>query len=142
MTAKEYLCQAYRLDQRIASDIEEARILQEMASGISAVNYDRDRVQTSRNTDAPFVKPLEKLWTLEDKISDELTVLSSLKEQIREVIESIDNTDERLVLKYRFILGMTWEEIGCDMNADPRTARRWCNKALQHVKVPADAIRI
>ena len=34
MTAKEYLSQAYRLDQRINSNIEEVTMLREMASSI------------------------------------------------------------------------------------------------------------
>ena len=59
MTVKEYLHQAYRLDQRIKSDTLEAQNLREMAGSVSAIQYDKDRVQTSRNTDAPFVRTLE-----------------------------------------------------------------------------------
>lgn len=87
MTVKEYLHQAYRLDQRIKSDTMEAQNLREMAGSVSAIQYDKDRVQTSRNTEAPFVRTLEKLWTLEKKIAGELEMLSDLKKQIREVIE-------------------------------------------------------
>ena len=67
MTIKEYLHQAYRLDQRIKSDTMEAQNLREMAGSVSAIQYDKDRVQTSHNTEAPFVRTLEKLWTLEKK---------------------------------------------------------------------------
>ena len=102
MTVKEYLHQAYRLDQRIKSDTMEAQNLREMAGSVSAIQYDKDRVQTSRNTEAPFVRTLEKLWTLEKKIAGELEMLSDLKKQIREVIEAVPDTDERMVLKYRF----------------------------------------
>ena len=55
MTAKEYLSQAYRLDQRIDSNIAEITRLREMACGISSPSWE-EKVQTSRNTDAPFVK--------------------------------------------------------------------------------------
>ena len=89
MTVKEYLHQAYRLDQRIKSDTMEAQNLREMAGNVSAIQYDKDRVQTSQNTEAPFVRTLEKLWTLEKKIADELEKLSDLKKQIREVIEAV-----------------------------------------------------
>ena len=47
MTVKEYLHQAYRLDQRIKSDTIEAQNLREMAGSVSAIQYDKDRVQTS-----------------------------------------------------------------------------------------------
>lgn len=45
MTIKEYLHQAYRLDQRIKSDTMEAQNLCEMAGSVSAIQYDKDRVQ-------------------------------------------------------------------------------------------------
>ena len=60
MTAKEYLSQAYRLDQRIDSNISEITRLREMACGISSPSWE-EKVQTSRNTDAPFVRCLEKI---------------------------------------------------------------------------------
>ena len=83
MNVKEYLHQSYRLDQRIKSDTMEAQNLREMAGSVSAIQYDQDRVQSSRSTDAPFIRALEKLWELEKKIAAELETLSALKKQIR-----------------------------------------------------------
>ena len=40
MTAKEYLSQAYRLDQRIDSNIAEITRLREMACGISSPSWE------------------------------------------------------------------------------------------------------
>ena len=142
MTVKEYLHQAYRLDQRIKSDTMEAQNLREMAGNVSAIQYDKDRVQTSQITEAPFVRTLEKLWTLEKKIADELEKLSDLKKQIREVIEAVPDTDERMVLKYRYIHGLTWEQIGIELCADSPTIRRWHGKHLLHVTLPEDPIVI
>ena len=116
--------------------------MREMAGNVSAIQYDKDRVQTSQNTEAPFVRTLEKLWTLEKKIADELEKLSDLKKQIREVIEAVPDTDERMVLKYRYIHGLTWEQIGMELCADARTIRRWHGKALLHVTLPDDPIVI
>ena len=132
MTVKEYLHQAYRLDQRIKSDTMEAQNLREMAGSVSAI----------KNTEAPFVRTLEKLWTLEKKIAGELEMLSDLKKQIREVIEAVPDTDERMVLKYRYIHNYTWEQIGMELCADARTIRRWHGKALLHVTLPDDPIII
>ena len=41
MTAKEYLSQAYRLDQRVDSNIAEITRLREMACGISSPSWER-----------------------------------------------------------------------------------------------------
>lgn len=141
MNAKEYLRQAYRLDQRINSNIEEVSRLQEMATSVSSPTLG-DRVQTSRSTDAPFAKCLEKIMMLEEKINKETDLLVSLKEQMRDIINLVEDTDERMVLRYRYIHNLTWEQIGLELNADARTIRRWHGTALTHVKLPKDAIKI
>ena len=141
MTAKEYLSQAYRLDQRIDSNIAEITRLRDMACGISSPSWE-EKVQTSRNTDAPFVRCLEKIMDLEKVVNSEIDTLVDLNRQIRTTIERVPNTDEQLVLRYRYIHNCTWEQIGNELNADARTIRRWHGDALQKVKVPQDAIKI
>ena len=141
MTNKEYLRQAYRLDQRINSDIEEVARLREMASGISAPALG-DKVQTSRSGEAPFVRSVEKIMALEEKINQEIDLLVDLKEQIRGVITAVPDTDERMVLRYRYIQGLTWEQIGLEMNADERTIRRWHGNALLHITIPEKPVII
>lgn len=141
MTVKEYLRQAYRLDQKISSDLEEVALLREMVSSVSSPQM-TERVQTSRNTDAPFVKALEKIVDLEEQINKEIDLLMELKKEIREVITTVDDTDERMVLKYRYVHNYTWEQIGNELHVDARTVRRWHGKALQHVVLPDNSIMI
>lgn len=141
MTAKEYLSQAYRLDQRIDSNIAEITRLREMACGISSPSWEEE-VQTSRNTDAPFVRCLEKIMDLEKVVNSEIDTLVDLKRQIRTTVDTVANVNERMVLRYRYIHNMTWEQIGGELNADERTIRRWHKAALSAVVVPTDPIRI
>lgn len=141
MTVKEYLHQAYRLDQKINSDLEEVSALREMASSVSSPQL-TERVQTSRKGDAPFVRCLEKIMELEEKINREIDLLVELKKEIRSVISTVEDTDERLVLKYRYIHNYTWEQIGNELHADSRTVRRWHGKALLHVTLPEKPIEI
>lgn len=141
MTAKEYLRQAYRLDQKINSDLEEVAALREMASSVSTPQLS-ERVQTSRKGDAPFVRCLEKIIELEDKINKEIDLLVELKKEIRTVITTVEDTDERMVLKYRYVHNYTWEQIGNELHADARTVRRWHGKALLHVVLPENPITV
>lgn len=141
MTNKEYLRQAYRLDQRINSDIEEVSRLREMASGISSPVLG-DKVQTSHSGEAPFVRSIEKIMALEERINKEIDLLVDLKEQIRRVISAVPDVDERMVLRYRYIQGLTWEQIGLEMNADERTIRRWHGNALLHIALPENPVII
>ena len=141
MTPKEYLKQAYRLDHRINSDIAELGRLREMSTSISSPSLG-EKVQTNRNTDAPFVKCLERIYSLEEKINEEIVLLVNLKEEIRSVIDMVSNTDERMVLRYRYIHNYTWEQIGDVLGADSRTVRRWHGQALGHVTLPENLLKI
>lgn len=141
MTAKEYLHQAYRLDHKINSDIEELGRLREMSGSISSPQFG-ERVQTTRNLDAPFVKSLEKIFEMEQKINAEIDLYVDLKREIRTVIEKVENTDEQMVLRYRYIHNMTWEDIGDELHADKSTVRRWHGAALTHVVLPENPIKI
>lgn len=141
MTPKEYLKQAYRLDQKINSDIAEAARLREMAAGVGSPGFE-EHYNPNRATEAPFVRCLEKVWELEQKINAEIDKLVDLKEQIRGVIDMVENPDEQMVLRYRYIHNYTWEQIGDALYADERTVRRWHGRGLQHIKVPEDCIVI
>ena len=141
MTAKEYLRQAYRLDHRINSDIAEMERLQEMAGSVGSPGFE-EHFNPNRPAEAPFVRCLEKVWDLEQKINSEIDRLIDLKAQMREVIATASNADEQMVLRYRYIHNMTWEQIGDELHADRTTVYRWHNSALNHVTLPEDPIRI
>ena len=141
MTAKEYLRQAYRLDQKINSDIAEAARLREMASNVGSPGLE-EHYNPNRPTEAPFARTLEKVWEMEQAINTEIDRLVDLKEQIRTVIDKVENPDEQMVLRYRYIHNWTWEQIGDALFADERTIRRWHGRGLQHIKVPDDCIVI
>lgn len=141
MTVKEYFYQAYRLDQRINSNLEEVTALREMSLSVSSPLL-TERVQSSRKRDAPFVRCIEKIIDLEEKINKEIDLLVELKKEMRGVISTVEDTDERLVLKYRYIHNYTWEQIGNELHADSRTVRRWHGSALQHVRLPENPVEI
>ena len=141
MTVKEYFRQAYRLDQRINSDLEEVAKLREMATSVGSPGFE-EHYNPNRPTEAPFVHGLEKVWEMEQKIDQEIDRLIALKEQIRTVIDRVENADEQMVLRYRYIHNYTWERIGDELFADESTIRRWHGRALQHVTLPEDYIVI
>ena len=141
MTAKEYLRQAYRLDHRIDSDITEMERLREMACSIGSPGFE-EHYDPNHATEAPFVRALEKVWKMEEKINGEIDRLVDLKAQIRGVIEAVTDPNERMVLRYRYIHNMTWERIGDELHAGETSVRRWHASALSHVVLPDDPIII
>ena len=141
MTVKEYLGQAYLLDKRIKSDTMELEELRLMAQTISSPGFE-EHYNASKNTDAPYIKTLEKMFDMESKIMKEINTLVELKNQIREVISQIEKPEYQMILKYRYIHNMTWPTIGDKLCADGRTVQRWHNKAIAKIKLPENAINL
>lgn len=135
MTAKEYLMQAYRLNELIDSDTEELEHLRELAGRISGSNFG-ERVQCSRNTEAPFVKYLSDIIEMEQKIHKELCQLVVLKKQVSGSIEKVSDREERLLLTYRYLNNCTWEEIAEKLHVSNRTVHRIHTSALKNFSVP------
>nr|DAU85643.1 MAG TPA: hypothetical protein [Caudoviricetes sp.] len=138
MTAQQYLSQAYRLDQRIQLDQAELDNLRTLAVSVGSPGFE-EHYNPNRPTDAAFVKTLDQVWEMEQKISEELNRLLLLKQEILSVLSRIDDMDERLVLTYRYINNMSWTDIGEELCVSDRTIRRWHERALSHVVVPEQA---
>ena len=71
MTAREYLSQAYLLEQRIASDIRKAESVRALASSLSLPAADTVRVSASPSGEASFIRILEKAEAIEERIAAE-----------------------------------------------------------------------
>lgn len=141
MTVKEYLGQAYLLDKRIKSDTMELEELRLMSQTISSPGFE-EHYNPNRNTDAPYVRTLEKMMDMESKIMKEMNLLLELKEQIRDVISQVEKPEHQMILKYRYIHNMSWPKIGDIVCADTTTVQRWHNKAIAKIKLPKDAINL
>lgn len=141
ITAKKYLSQAYRLDQRINADLEEVARLRVMASSISSPSWE-EKTGGTRSTDPPYVKCIIKIIDLERHIDEEVDKLVDLKKQIRMVIDALPDKDEQTVLRYRCLLNYSFEKIGDLMCCGKTTAWEWYQKALRHVILPENPIVI
>lgn len=141
MTVKEFLGQAYLLDKRIKSDTMELEELRMMSQTISSPGFE-EHYNASKNTDAPYIRTLEKMFDMESKIMDEMNLLLELKEQIRDVICQVEKPEYQMILKYRYIHNLSWPKIGEKLCADGRTVQRWHNKAIAKIKLPENAINL
>lgn len=90
VTAKEFLNQAYRLNELIASDVEELERLRDLAVRITGINYG-ERVQSSRDPDPPFIRYIDDIREMEKKLQRELCELVELKKQITGSLERIED---------------------------------------------------
>lgn len=136
MQAKDYLKQAYRLNELIQCNKLELTNLRYLSDDIPGVDYSKDRVQTSPSCEARFVKTVHKIIDLENAIYADIEKLLSLKLEIRTVINAVKDNEERLLLKHRYLNFMQWDDICVVMNVSMRTAHRIHTAALANVKVP------
>ena len=136
MTSKEYLRQAYRLNELIDSDAEELERLRDLSFKIAGGNYG-ERVISSGRKEPSFVRYIDEIDEMERKIHAELCELVLLKRNITQAINRMENREERLVLSYRYLSNKTWEQISSILSVSIRTVHRIHQSALNHFSVPS-----
>ena len=136
MRVETYLSQGRMLDQRINYQLKKLGELKNAACSLPALTIRKDKVQSSTDGDAPFVRALIRVEEMEEKINREIDMLADLKEEIMGVIGQVDSEELRMVLIYRYLEGMTWEEIGDLVHADRSTIKRRHRKAIEQIVLP------
>ena len=114
LSAKDYLSQAHRIDQRINSKLEQVLSLRELAEKA-----------TSTLTDMPFggtrnIHRMEdiiaKMVDLETEINTDLNGLVDLKHEIVTVIKRVTDPELQTLLELRYLCFKRWEEIAVAMS--------------------------
>ncbi len=136
MTAKEYLRQAYRLNELIDSRITELERLRDYSTRLTSCSFEGERVSKSRSTEAPFVRVIEKIVDLEKVINRDIDRYVDLKTEMNAAIDRVSNVDERLLLRYRYLNNYSWDDIAQLLNVSGRTVHRIHSSALYNFPVP------
>lgn len=136
MTPKEYLSQTYRLNELINSNIREIGRLRSLLCSLS-VPAD-GKVDKSPAADAPFTRTVEKIIDLENDINSQIDELVCVQKEIRQVIDAVEDKDERLVLRLRYVEHCSWEEISKRMSFSLAQCHRIHRNALKNVKIIKD----
>ena len=136
MTAKEYLNQARHLDALVDCRLREINYWRDLSSSVSGTRFDGIPHNPNRPTEGPFVRCLERIDEIQRSVEENVAYLVRLKEEINAAICMLENRDEQLVLRYRYLDGFTWEEISRMLNVSLRTVHRIHGSALQNFSVP------
>lgn len=136
MTAKEFLSQAYRIDLRINSKMEQIRSLRSLAEKasniLSPVPYSGTR-NVHRLEDV-----IVKIVDLESEINVEIETLMETKRAIAEALSLVTQSDYRTLLELRYICCLTWEEIAGELHVSVRSVHRIHGNALNEITVKAE----
>jgi hypothetical protein len=114
LTAKEYLGQAYRIDQRINSKIEQVTSLRNLATKATSTLSDAPPSGTCNVHRMEDV--ITKMVDMENEINADIDRLINLKQEIVQAIKSVHNPEQQTLLELRYLCFRTWEEISVEMD--------------------------
>nr|DAV87634.1 MAG TPA: Protein of unknown function (DUF1492) [Caudoviricetes sp.] len=134
MTAKEYLSQAYRLDQRIDSKIAQVASLNDLATKCTATLTGMPR--NPNRGGSTMADAVCKIVDLQEEINRDIDRLVDLKREIVAVIKAVENPEYQVMLEKRYLSFQTWEQIAVDMNYSIQHIYRLREKAYAAIQVP------
>ncbi len=133
MNAKEYLSQAFLLDQRINSKLKQVDVLRNLAHKITA-NIDSERVDGTKQR-SPMENAMVKIIDYENEINDDIDKLVDLKIEITKVIKTVDDVNCQLLLELRYLTFRTWGEIAENMGFTFQWVHSLHKKALKQINL-------
>lgn len=132
MNVKEYLGQAYRIDQRINSKIEQVSSLHSLATKATSTLTD---MPGSPNRNIHRMEDvIVKIIDLENEINQDIDKLVDLKAEIMGVIKGVDNPEYQTLLELRYLCFKPWEQIAMEMGYSINNLFKMHRKALSEIK--------
>ncbi len=128
MTKKEYLSQAYRLDQRINSKLEQISSLNQLATKCTSTLTGMPR--NSNHGTSTIAEAMSKIVDLQAEINDDIDHLVDLKRDMVRAIKAVGNTECQTLLELRYLCYKTWEQIAVDMGCNVRHVYRLHDEAV------------
>lgn len=147
MTKREYLQQYQLIQQEIQRLLAEKIRWEELACRVTPVPALRAAQINSPSLLSPalatrftpsyrVLRARENIFLWEQRIAQEVDALLGLRRAIDDAIRSIPDPESQLVLKYRYIDGLTMEEIADRMSYCERHISRLHESALRTVCLP------
>lgn len=136
MTAKEYLGQAYRLDQRINSKLEQVMSLRDLATKATSTLSD---VAPSGTRNVHRMEDIiVKIVDLENEINRDIDNLVDLKREMVSVIKAVTDPELQTLLELRHLCYKSWTQIAVEMEYSIQHIFRLYEKALKEISRPPE----
>lgn len=139
ITKKEWLEQPGQLSRRMAYHAERLLTLRREADAVASRWGESIRAQCA---EAPYVRMLERIETMQEKLKWENELYDRLRSQVEEAINGLPQEKMRLVLLYHYLEGRSFQQIGDLLYMDKGTANRWAVRALEFLILPEDPVTI
>lgn len=134
MTVKDFLSQAYRLDQRINAKIDQVADLNDLATKCTAT---MSGMPGSPNKGKDSVgEIIAKIVDLQAEINADIDRLVDLKRDIVSAIKAVDNLEYQTLLEKRYLCFKTWEQISVEMGYGIDNIFRIHRAAIKTLVIP------
>ena len=134
LSAKDYLSQAYRIDQRINSKIEQVQSLRALSTKATATLSDIPPSKGTRNIHR-MEDIIVKMMDMEAEINADLNRLIDLKREIITIVKCVEDPELQTLLELRYLCFKTWEQIAVALHFDLRWVHRLHNRALNEIEL-------
>lgn len=134
MTPNEFLNQPYELQRKISIKEQKVKYYRELSSSVSSPGFE-EHYSATRNTDAPFVRYLHKISVLEEEIKKDKLRLVELKDEVDHAIDDIEDLNEAMVLRYRYVMLWSMRKIAKEMYYTLRWVQMIHVKAITHFEI-------
>ena len=129
---KEYLKRYRKIDREVNQLLMEKDEIFSLGTKITPTYSDMPKGTGENNKTQSTI---EKLEEQEEKINKKIDLLYKVKEDIEKTLHTVEDDTLRVLLRYRYINGLTWEEIAVTMNYDYRWILRLHGKALNELTI-------
>jgi hypothetical protein len=125
------LGQAYRIDQRINSKLEQISSLHDLATKATSTISDMPGSAT-RNIHR-MEDVIVKIMSLEEEVNQDIDMLVDIKTEITHLIKQVDNHEYQIILEERYLCFKKFEQISVDMGYSIQHTFRLHDKALKEL---------
>lgn len=126
MTAEQLLRRYFNINREIDATLQRLEAVERRKQVLQAIDPDGEE--------------LHRMWVYirqsETRIEHSAEELMKIESCIFDMIDALDAPQERQVLAYRYINGMSWRDIAEKMHYAEDTLFDWHKKALKHLKYP------
>ena len=125
-----YLSRYRRLNERIDRLLEEQSRWREMALKITPT---LSQTPGGGESGSPIERPMDKVLEIDVEINREIDELQIIRQEIRAALNQLEDENLKLLMEYRYIDGLTWEQIAVKMNYCWRQVCRKHGQALTQI---------
>ena len=132
MNAKDFLSQAWHVEQQVQSKMEQIEALRSLACRMTA-GFGNEPVSHTRNVTS-MQDTIARILEAEEELNRRIDELVDRKMEVMRVIDQVKNVSLRLILEKRYLIFLSWERIAVDMEYSRRWTLTRHEEALQAVQ--------